>query len=552
MLPQHTPQKSSATTLSLKPFQREDIETLRKHNHRALVANAPGTGKTIICLSAIAQEAARLTPTLVVAPASVVTNWKREALKWVPGVRVHTVHDTRSAIPRNAHLYVISWSLLAVRYLELIGLKCKLIIADEAHAAKNEEALRTQALHILARRSPHLVLLTGTPLVNHAGELDALRSLLNIPEGEPIPMIRRLLEEVVPEIPPKTRSTVPITLRPRDAAEYQRAEDDFADWLETELQRRMSYGEALAVAQRALAAEALVKTGYLRRLLGQGKVHAASDWVARAVRLGEPVVVFAEHREVIERLQGLLKRQRIGFVTLDGSAARLDRQRAIDQFQAGKVPVFIGSKAAMTGITLTRAKHLLFVERFYTSAEEEQAEDRIRRIGQTQPTTIWFLHATDTIDDRLALIIEAKREIVRKAIGAADVAERDEDAAVELIATWSARAASPFKGAETDLGHGKSLPPIPAPHNVCALTFREGEWSEAKARAWATLHGFSVESTAQTKGGTLQLTTNLPDKFLPGKFFTTPISANVRAILGVRRPRSTRSAPRGKEPRKRR
>jgi hypothetical protein len=352
---------------------------------------------------------------------------------------------------------------------------------------------------------------------------------------------------VVPEIPPKTRSTLPIVLRPKDAAEYERAEDDFADWLETELARRMSHGEALAVAQRALAAEALVKTGYLRRLLGQAKVYAASDWIARAVRLGEPVVVFAEHREVIERLQDLLKRQRIGYVTIEGSVGRQDRQQAIDAFQSGKVPVFIGSKAASTGITLTRAKHLLFVERYYTSAEEEQAEDRIRRIGQTQPTTIWFLHATETIDDRVATIIEAKREMVRKAIGAADTPERDEDAAVELIATWGEHAASPFKGTETDLGHGKPLPPIPAPHDVCALVFKGPRWTSASAKAWATLHGFRTDvlPAGTPAPNSIRLTTNPPALFLPGKFYASPISADIQAILGIRRPRSTRSVPKG-------
>ena len=544
MLPQPLSRVSSATpALVLKPFQREDIAALRKYNYRALVANSPGTGKTIICLAAMAQSPEQLTPTLIVAPASVVTNWQREAQKWIPGVKVHSVIDTRSPIPRNAHIYIISWSLLPVRYFELVGLHCKLIIADEAHAAKNEEALRTQALSILARRSPHLLLLTGTPLINRPGEMDALRDLLDLPEGQPFPMIRRLLEDVVPEIPPKTRSTLPITLRKKDAAEYERAEEDFADWLETELARRMSHGEALATAQKALAAEALVKTGYLRRLLGQAKVYAAGDWVARAVRLGEPVVVFAEHREAIERIQTLLKRQRIGFVTIEGSVGRGDRQKAIDLFQAGKVPVFIGSKAAATGITLTRAKHLLFAERYYTSAEEEQAEDRIRRIGQTHPTTIWFLHATGTIDDRITTIIEAKREMVRKAIGSADTPERDEDAAVELIASWGDHAASPFKGAETDLGHGKPLPPLPVPHDVCALSFKGPKWTPASVRAWAALHGFKSEGVLQGGVGsnTMRLTTNPPGLFLPGKFYASPISADIQAILGIRRLRSTRS-----------
>jgi SWI/SNF-related matrix-associated actin-dependent regulator of chromatin subfamily A-like protein 1 len=539
MPPQPARRKSSATSHphALKPFQREDIETLGKYGFRALVANAPGTGKTIVCLSALSQNAALLTPTLVVAPSSTLTNWQREALKWVPGVRVHVVSDTCSPLSRTAHLTVISWSLLTVRYLELLSLKCKLIIADEAHAAKNEEALRTQALHIVARRTPHILLLTGTPLINRPGEMDSLRALLGIAEDQPIPMVRRLLEDVAPEIPPKTRSTLPITLRPKDRYEYDSAESDFASWLEAELQRRMSLGEALVTAQRALAAEALTKAGYLRRLLGHAKVHAASDWIARATRLGEPVVVFAEHKEVISLLQGLLRRQRIGFVTLDGSATRVDRQVSIDLFQQGRVPVFIGSKAASTGITLIRARHLLFVERYYTSSEEEQAEDRIRRIGQEHPTTIWFLHATGTIDDRIARIIERKREMIRKAIGAADIVEREEDVAVELIASWGTNATSDYAGKETDLGLGKSLPPIPAPHEVCALVFKPPRWTSNSAMSWALMHGFRVDVP---KGASLRITTNSPAAFLPGKFYSLPISSDIHAILGIRRPQGAR------------
>lgn len=547
MPPQPARRKSSATshTHALKPFQREDIETLGKYGFRALIANAPGTGKTIVCLSSISQNAALLTPTLVVAPSSTLTNWQREALKWVPGIRVHVVSDTRSPISRTAHLTIISWSLLTVRYLELLSLKCRLIIADEAHAAKNEEALRTQALHIVARRTPHILLLTGTPLINRPGEMDSLRDLLGVAEDKPIPMVRRLLEDVAPEIPPKTRSTLPITLRAKDQHEYDSAESDFANWLEDELQRRMSLGEALATAQRALAAEALVKAGYLRRLLGAAKVHAASDWIGRATRLGEPVVVFAEHKETVEQLQDLLRRQRIGFVTLDGSAARRDRQEAIDLFQQGRVPVFIGSKAASTGITLTRARHLLFVERYYTSSEEEQAEDRIRRIGQKYPTTIWFLHATDTIDDRIAKIIERKRDMIRKAIGAADIVEQEEDVAVELIASWGANATSDYAGKETDLGHGKPLPPIPAPHDVCALVFKPPRWTPNSALAWALMHGFRVDTS---KGVSLRVTTNPPAAFLPGKFYSHSVSSDIQAVLGIRRPHSTRKkAPSGRK-----
>jgi len=377
----------AATAPALRPFQQEDVVFIKEHDYNVLVANAPGTGKSPTSLMCVTGDRAKLTPTVVVCPASVVTNWCREAKKWVPGAVIHAITDLGSPMPRKrVDIVVISWALLADRYLDLCALKPKFLIADEAHYVKGgaDGSLRGQAFSIVARRAPHMIMLSGTPLVNRSSELANLKSYFNV-AGE-VPMIRRLLEDVLPEIPPKARSTLSVRLRPKDAADYQRAEEDFADWLDRELKRRMSLGEAQAAAERALAAEALTKTGYLRRLLGLAKVPAAVDWISRAVRVGEPVIVFCEHQEVVTRLQKLLTKQNIRHVTIDGGTGRKQRQHAIDTFQAGFAPVFIGTKAAKEGITLTRARNLLFVERYFTSADEEQAEDRCIAEGQLVQT----------------------------------------------------------------------------------------------------------------------------------------------------------------------
>lgn len=524
---------------------------IKAHDYRVLVANAPGTGKSPTALGCINGDRAKLTPTLIVCPASVVTNWCREARKWIPGAVIHAIADMATPMPRRkVDVFVTSWSLLHMRYLEIVGLKPRFLVVDEAHYAKaGDETLRGQALSIIARRTPHMIMLTGTPIVNRPAELETIKGLFN--QDEEVPMIRRLFEDVLPEVPPKTRSTLPVALRPKDEGEYRKAEKDFADWLEMELQRRMAQGEALAAAERALAAEALVKTGYLRRLLGLAKVPAAVDWIGRAVRVGEPVVVFCEHQEVVTRLQTLLTRQRIRHVTVDGAASRAQRQVAIDAFQAGLVPVFIGTKAAKEGITLTRARNLLFVERYFTSAEEEQAEDRIRRFGQKYPTTIWFLHAADTIDDRLAEIIGNKRKVVDETIGSASIEESDEAAVVELISAWHENAARPHQptAQATDLGLGKPLPPMPSPNECYQLAFRTTRWTKASAKAWAAMHGFRP-SDIHVLDGVVRVSVQPLDRFIPGKFHKVAVSADITATMGVRRPipkarkaaRSTRSA----------
>ena len=99
--------------------------------------------------------------------------------------------------------------------------------------------------------------------------------------------------------------------------------------------------------------------------------------------MGEPVVIFAEHTEVINDISRKLNKQRLRHVVIYGRTPKRKRQELVEQFQKGEIPIFIGSKAASTGITLVRARNLLFVERYWTSADEEQAEDRIRRIGQS-------------------------------------------------------------------------------------------------------------------------------------------------------------------------
>jgi len=529
------------TRLQLRPFQEEDVEFIRENGHRVLIANAPGTGKTIECLACLQRGREALVPAIVVCPTSVAHNWRREARKWCPWAKVHVVRGVRSPMPkRHVDLLVIPWSVLADRYLEVLGRSPKLLIADEAHFAKNEDTLRSQALHLLARRVPHLLLLTGTPLINNERELEVLRGLFG---SDDPPMIRRLLEDVAKDIPPKTRSSIPVALRPKDRADYNRAEGDFEAWLQRELHKRLQSGAAEAAAHRALAAEALVKIGYLRRILGKAKVHAAAEWVRRAVLLGEAVVVFVEHVEPLRALQKLLRKQRIGLVTIQGSTSAKARQEAVDSFQAGEVPVLLATKAGKEGITLHRARHLLFLERYFTSAEEEQAEDRIRRIGQKYRTTIWFLHGVNTIDDRLAQIIESKRRLVRAAIGSADVVETEQGAVLGLISAWGSytdRASDP-----TTLGQAALPAGLPSPAVVCSLMFGAERWTPKAAQIWAKMNGYHAKKVYR-RGKVVRVQNHNPALFERGSFSAVALSGDVQAIVGKRkvRRRSTRSSGR--------
>jgi SWI/SNF-related matrix-associated actin-dependent regulator 1 of chromatin subfamily A len=531
-------------SLKLRDFQKEDVLFMRDNDYNVLNANAPGTGKTIETLACLAIDRAKLCPAVFVVPASVVDNWKIEAQKWCWWASVHIIKDKKTPIPRQLQdIYIISWSLIVDRAVDILSIRPKLLVADEAHYAKNEEATRSQVLYGIALRTPHRLMLTGTPLVNNENEFKNIKALF--PGGNP-PLLRRLLEEVCPDVPQKQRALLPIELPPKFRKDYERAQLEFAHWLEEQLKMRFDDQEAEAAHRRALAAEALVKVGYLRRIVGKGKTNAAVDWAARAVRVGEPVVIFAEHQDVIKRMSHSMSKQRLRHVILDGSTPKRKRQAVVEEFQSGKVPIFIGSKAASTGITLHRARNLLFCERFWTSAEEDQAEDRIRRIGQKFPTKIWALHAVDTIDDRIARVIDRKRALMDKHIGLEDIELTPEETVLDMINNWSRNANAPYSNDKiTLLGIAKSLPPLPSPKRTLQIVFAGTRWNKSSIKAWADMNGYLVRRV-QKDGPIKKAIVRSPTDFKKGSFSTYSVSKEIRIIIGTRvkkthgRPKSRR------------
>lgn len=405
----------------LRPFQREGVNFLKKHDYNVLLADAPGCGKTPQVLSAIKENHRELCPALIVVPASVVLNWRNEAERWIPGVRVGIVDQLTSPLEPADHLTVTTWDMLASRSLDFRRHGFRYLVCDEAHYAKNPEALRSQGLRDVAQVVKRVTLLTGTPLVNKHDELTVLKLLIDPKEGDP-PMLRRLLENVAPDIPEKRRIILRAEIPDNIRHEYSEVVEVYEEWLSEYLPKVLDNPASVdAAVERASKAQSLSKLSYLRRILGRGKVPAAAAWAHKLVKQGEQVVIFGQYVDVLDILGQALSRLGITYVRLDGATPQEQRQAAVEAFQKKEVNVFIGSQAAREGITLTNACNLLFLERWWTPAAEEQAEDRIRRIGQTRPTTIWYLHAEDTLDDRIEVIVERKRQLASRFIGTATI-----------------------------------------------------------------------------------------------------------------------------------
>jgi len=214
-------------------------------------------------------------------------------------------------------------------------------------------------------------------------------------------MIRRTKDQVLEELPEKTRSLVPIEISNR--REYNRVESEFLDWLEEQ--------KGKEAADRASKVEQITKIEYLKQVAAKGKIHESINWIKDFLHSGEKLVVFATHREVIDKLFKAFGRVA---VKIDGSVPVDRRQEIVEQFQTdAKIRLFIGNiQAAGVGLTLTAASNVAFLELGWTPALHDQAEDRCHRIGQKDAVNIYYLLAEETIDERIAELLEDKRKVV--------------------------------------------------------------------------------------------------------------------------------------------
>jgi SNF2 family DNA or RNA helicase len=512
----------------LFPFQKRDAARIRQHGWNALVASAQGTGKTIVTLTALRIGGQNTLPAVVVAPTNATVNWMMEAKTWFPTARVVLVKDGYSKLPQG-DIYIVSWDLLRTRWKLLVRRGVKVVVADEAHYAVNE-SLRGEALRSLAKRSESLMLLTGTPLVNKRRELKVLQGMFG---KRPYVFIRRLLSEVAPGMPPKRRAIVPVQLPSKVLSVYREAEDNFSGWLTSQLASFDNAG-AVDAAYRAIQQESLTKINYLRQILGEGKVPAALDLVAHLARQGKPVVVFCHHQVTLQALRAGLVRARIRHVIIEGDTLAMARYEAVQAFQAFKAPVFLATRAAKEAITLTAARHVIFVERWLTGADHDQAEDRLWRFGCTGAVTAWYLHAHNTFDGRLHEIITNKRKLAAKSYASEVFEDTNVTTLNALLKEWDRGAPDADKRRDKVSTLGTHGPPKPIPHpaHTHVLLFTR-KWSERQIKKWARLHGYKPKHIGWMDERRIKVLINHKIAFQPGTFETKRLGKGILAVTGA-------------------
>ncbi|MGX6448880.1 DEAD/DEAH box helicase [Patulibacter sp. S7RM1-6] len=446
----------------LQPFQHAGVRYLLSRR-RSFLADEQGLGKTVQALAALEVDGAF--PAVVVCPAGMKLTWQREAAHWLPHRTVAVLHGrsadqwlppderparrpnpwatpldtTAFAPPADADVVVLNYELVEAHHDALVARGPRAVVFDESHYCKAPTAKRTKAAIRLANALPDGALklaLTGTPVLNQPRELTAQLRLIDrlrdFGSGAELArrfrgeeahdrlhwhlrargFVRRLKQDVLPQLPAKRRVDVPLELR--DPAEYRLAEKDVIAWLRSQ---PLDLSELDAKVAAALRAEQLVRMNHLRQLAARGKLPGALTWIESFLASGEALVVFATHREVQEAVLARFP----GALHVLGDDSATARDDAVRRFQRGahldierpaERLIVCSMRAASQGITLTRASNVAFLELDWTPAMHDQAEDRVHRIGQEDAVTAWYLLAPDTIDDEMAAILGRKREVI--------------------------------------------------------------------------------------------------------------------------------------------
>jgi SNF2 family DNA or RNA helicase len=373
----------------------------------------------------------------------VTGNWVREAERFAPGLRVIALDgpaaSRRAALGRleGADLVVTSYALVRLDIARFVDRPWRGVILDEAQFVKNHRSKTYESVRRL--EAPYKLAITGTPLENNLMDLWSLLSItapglfphperfsetyrLPIERGgdraaldrlrrriRPL-MLRRTKENVAADLPPKQEQVVDVVLAPRHQRVYQtylQRERQKVLGLVDELDKnRFTILRSITLLRQLALDPSLVDDAHAG--VPASKIDLVVEQLTELVAEGHRALVFSQFTGFLGRVRARLQSADIGFSYLDGSTR--DRQRAIEEFSSGNVPVFLISlKAGGFGLNLTQADYCFVLDPWWNPAAEAQAVDRAHRIGQTRPVMVYRLVAKDTIEEKV-MALKARKE----------------------------------------------------------------------------------------------------------------------------------------------
>jgi superfamily II DNA or RNA helicase len=430
------------------------IQVIALHLHRRTAAQTdhrPTTGRRTRKGAAAGNAVAAAGPTLVVCPTSLLGNWEREIGRFAPDVPVRRYHGTGRHLEDLAtdEIVVATYGIVRRDHDALAAAGFSLVVADEAQNAKNplsETARSLRAVPAAAR-----VALSGTPVENRLtelwsildwttpgllGPLEHFRRTVALPierhrdpsaterlsrSVRPFLLRRKKTDpNIAPDLPPRIVTDQPIPLTTEQTTLYEAEVREALAAIETKsgIERQGLIFRMLTVLKQICnhPAQYLHQPGPLAGR--SGKLAALEELVEVILAEGESMLVFSQYVQCCALIEARLAELGVPTLMLHGQVSARGREAMVDAFQAGEAPVFLLSlKAGGVGLNLTRATHVVHYDRWWNPAVEDQATDRAHRIGQDRTVQVHRLIAEGTLEDRIADLLERKRDLADAVVG---------------------------------------------------------------------------------------------------------------------------------------
>lgn len=447
----------STLKAALRDYQHEGfswLAFLHAHGLGGILADDMGLGKTVQALTLFAhvRETKPDVRFLVVAPTSVVTNWRHEAERFTPDLPVAAITETasrrRSTVAEaigDAAIVVTSYTLLRLEFEQYDEFDWEIVILDEAQFVKNRQAKTYQSVRTLAATSKFAI--TGTPMENSLMDLWSMLSI-TAPGLYPDPtkfadvfakpiesgrhpellatvrrrisplMRRRTKEQVLAELPPKTEQVIEVDLSPKHQKIYQtRLQRERQKVLglaeDMDANRFLIFRSLTMLRQLALDPE-LVDDEYAG--VGSAKLDHLVDQLVEIAAEGHRALVFSQFTRFLAKVKQRLDAAGIAYAYLDGRTR--NRGAAIEEFTGGDTPVFLISlKAGGFGLNLTEADYCFLLDPWWNPAAENQAIDRAHRIGQQRPVMVYRYVSAGTIEEKVMELKARKQALFDTVIG---------------------------------------------------------------------------------------------------------------------------------------
>ncbi len=432
----------------LRQYQCRGVEWMHhlcETECHGLLADEMGLGKTAQVIALLESRPMLGRRHLVVCPASVVPVWREELARFYPSAKIDTLKSGNDFKTNPAPcIWLASYTQLRKHRSLLDGLEFGYAILDEGQFIKNPDAKVTQAC--FAIRTQHRLVLTGTPLENRQLDLWSIfryllpgllgsrtafeAALLHDREGtmnrlrkQVAPFIlRRTKNEVAKELPPKVEMDLLCPLTDVQRTEYARICTEGLARLGEDIGlalREKSFGFlALLTRLRQVCCDPDLLPWLNSPLTDSGKLQLLIEKLAEVVGSGHKVVIFSQFVTLLDRVRAALIQHYPELPRYEITGMTVDRQKPVRDFQTaqGAAAMLVSLKAAGTGITLHAADYVFLLDPWWNPAVEDQAIDRVHRIGQTNTVFVYRMVTAGTIEERIQALKVEKKQLFNQVI----------------------------------------------------------------------------------------------------------------------------------------